>query len=223
MGNQASGPPNGQLVVWFPPFDVPDPRYCKLDVAIGTAGGIAVDSQDRVYVASARGTAGVLRYTGPFPTSDDAAGGCGRVDATGAPLADSVTREVFLPADGTHLVTPNAVVIGPRGTFYVSSILNGVVAEYDAEGRFLRRVVEPVPGESLPFPSTGTPFGLGVDSGGTLYFADLGLVVGPRGPGPGPGQGSVRRVRFDAEGNPLPPETLDRGLNFPDGIGIWEP
>ena len=37
-------------------------------------------------------TAGVQRYTGPFPTSDDAAGGCGKKDATGAPMADSVSQ-----------------------------------------------------------------------------------------------------------------------------------
>ena len=31
IGNQAAGDPNGQLIVWFPPFDSRDVRYCKLD------------------------------------------------------------------------------------------------------------------------------------------------------------------------------------------------
>ena len=41
-------------------------------------------------------TAGVLRYSGPFPTSDTAAGGCGKRDATDAPLATTVHRERFI-------------------------------------------------------------------------------------------------------------------------------
>ena len=45
IGNQASGPEDGQLIVWFPPFDQTKVRYCKLDVGIATAGGIYVDSQ----------------------------------------------------------------------------------------------------------------------------------------------------------------------------------
>ena len=51
---QASGPGDGQLILWFPPFDSFDVKYCKLDVTIGTAGQIWVDAEDRVYVASAR-------------------------------------------------------------------------------------------------------------------------------------------------------------------------
>src|SRR3954469_5229582 len=126
VGNQAAGNGDGQLIVWFPPFNRTKVRYCKIDTAIATAGGIFVDKRDRVYVASARApTAGVWRYTGPFPTSDDAAGHCGKRDGTGAPLADSVARELFVPPD-THAVTPNAVAPSPRG-LYVSSVLNGAI------------------------------------------------------------------------------------------------
>lgn len=220
VGNQASGAANGQLIVWFPPFDAPSPRYCKIDIAIGTAGGIAVDEQDRVYVTSARGNPGVHRYHPPFPTGDDAAGGCSRTDGTGAPLADSMTREKFVDIDGRNLVTPNAVVIDGQGRVYVSSVLNGVIAEYDAEGAYVRRVLSPAPGDSLPI-ETGTPLGLGVDSRGSLYFADIGLVAGAGGVGPGDRTGTVRRIRFE-DGEPLPPETMDTGLSFPDGIGILE-
>jgi hypothetical protein len=219
VGDQASGPPNGQLIVWFPPFDTLNPRYCKLDITIGTAGGIAVDAQDRIYVASNRAGPGIYRYTPPFPTTDDDAGGCGQRDGTGGPLADRVNKEKFIDAD-SNIRTPSAIVQTKQGTFYVSSVLNGVIAEYDAQGQFVRRILEHPTGDSrLPF-STGTPFGLGVDSSGTVYYADIGLTAGT-GIGPGPNRGTVRRIRFE-NGEPLAPETMDTGLNFPDGIGILE-
>ncbi|GBD27530.1 hypothetical protein HRbin30_02881 [bacterium HR30] len=105
----------------------------------------------------------------------------------------------------------------------MTSVLNGVIAEYDAEGRFLRRVLQPVSGERLPFPSTGTPLGVAVDSLGSVYYADLGLVQNGLNIGPGDNLGTVRRIVFDPNGNPLAPVTLDRNLDFPDGIGVWEP
>lgn len=221
IGNEAGGEPTGQLILWIPPFEAPEPRYCKLDVAIGTAQGIYVDREDRVYVASAREAAGIYVYEGPFPTGNDAATGCGLRDVTGQPLAERVRKRLFIPAD-SHIRTPNAIVRSAAGTFYVSSVLNGVIAEYDASGRFLRRVLQPTPGETLPFPSTGTPLGLGLDRFGTLYYADLGLRQSGLDIGPGPRLGSVRQLRFD-NGEPRTPEVLDRELNFPDGIGVWEP
>jgi hypothetical protein len=222
VGNQASGPPTGQLILWFPPYAGPfgSPRYCKLDIAIGTAGGIYVDAQDRVYVASARGDEfGVLRYSPPFPASDDAAGGCGRTDDTGAPLATSVTRERFIAGSG-NLPAPSGISQSPEGTLYVSSVINGVINEYDAGGALLRRVLMPASGERAPF-STGTPFGLAIDSEGSLYYADLGIVISLPDIGPGPNLGTLRRIRF-AGGEPQAPETIDSGLNFPDGVAVLE-
>jgi hypothetical protein len=221
VGNQVTGEGSGQLIVWFPPFGLSNNRYCKLDTTIATAGGLAVDDQERIYVASARGQS-VYRYTGPFPTGPDAAGGCGGRDATGAPLADHVNRETFINDPG-HTVTPTSVILSGHGTFFVASVLTGVIAEYDANGAFLRVILQPPPGEDLadlPY-STGTPFGLGTDSTGTLYYADLGLVASNGDIGPGDGTGTVRRIRFQ-NGNPLPPETIDSGLSFPDGIGVLE-
>ncbi len=220
IGRSASGPATGQLVVWFPPLDVPTPRYCKIDIEIGTAGGIWIDRTQRVYVASARVTPGIYRYTGPFPTANDAAGGCGRTDGTGAPLADTLRKETFIAADD-RIRTPNAVVQTPGGTFYVSSVLNGVIAEYDATGHFLRSVLRPPSGTKPPYP-TGTPMGLGLTADGTLYYADLGLVVNLADIGPGRELGTVRRIRFES-GTPQPPDLLDQRLNFPDGIGIYAP
>jgi hypothetical protein len=225
VGAQASGPPDGQLIMWFPPFDDPSqpPRYCKIDVAIGTAQGVAIDQDDRVYVASARTEPGIHRYSGSFPTSDDAAGGCGRTDDTGAPLVDegAVTKELYI-RDSANVITPVGIVLIPGGGSYVSSVLNGVIAQYDAQGQFVRRILEPLPGsESIPpYPETGTPLGLGLASDGTLYFADIGLQFFPV-PEPGPNLGGVRRIRF-VEGQPQPPDIIDSQLNFPDGIGLLE-
>ena len=224
IGSQVTGDGNGQLIVWFPPFDSRQVRYCKIDVTIATAGQIHVDDQDRVYVASARPGApstGVLRYTGPFPTSDDAAGGCGRKDPTGAPLASTVSRERFVEAVAP-ILTPNAMVPTGRGGFYVSSVFNGVIAEVDGDGKLVRTVLTPPAGETLGAQtySTGTPLGLGVDADGTLYYADIGIVLSPE-VGPGP-KGSVRRIRF-VDGAPQPPEVLADGLAFPDGIGVYQP
>jgi sugar lactone lactonase YvrE len=236
IGNQASGPENGQLIIWFPPLDegfttTPDGHrgtvpYCKLDVAIGTAGGIAVDDEDRVYLTSARGsTAGVWRYPGPFPTGPDAEGGCTGQDGTGAPLAEDVEKTLFIATSSSNgLATPNAIVAKPGGGWYVSSVINGIINEYDENGEFVRTVLQPPAGATLgpePF-ETGTPLGLGVGPDGSLYYADIGIVVTPTSVGPGDGTGKVRKIRF-VRGEPQPPQTLGEGLEFPDGIGVFVP
>jgi len=245
IGNQAAGDGDGQLIVWFPPLTkgfrtlangtagkVP---YCKLDIGIATAGGIAVDEHDAVYVASARGaTAGVNRYPGPFPTSETPAGGCDGQDGTGAPMAANVAREPFI-ATTNNLATPNAIVPAPapgskqgtgskQGGWYVSSVFTGVINEYDLQGAFVRTILQPPAGETLgaePF-STGTPLGLGIGPDGTLYFADIGIVVSAKGIGPGQGTGKVRRITF-IDGEPQAPETMASSLAFPDGIGVFMP
>jgi hypothetical protein len=220
VGNQASGPPNGQLILWFPPFDQDDVAYCKLDIAIGTAQQIYVDDLDRIYVSSARGNAGIHRFSPPYPTSNDAAGGCDRRDSTGAPLARSVDHEIFIQANANS-PTPAGVAASAHGTIYVSSVLNGVIAEYDDAGVFLGRILEPPPGETLgaePF-TTGTPLGIAVAPDGSIFYADLGLVIDGARIGPGRNTGSFRVIEF-ADGVALPPRKLADGLAFPDGAGI---
>jgi hypothetical protein len=100
-------------------------------------------------------------------------------------------------------------------------IFPSVVNEYDANGVFVRNV--------LP-PGFATPFGLAVDKQGTLYVADLGLDFNPTRIPDSPdrvgfdtagGEGSVLRVRF-VDGVPAPPEYLKDGLDFPDGVGLFE-
>jgi hypothetical protein len=224
IGNQAEGTGDGQLIVWFPPFNRTKVRYCKIDVGLATAGGIAVDARDRVYVASARPpTVGVHRYTGPFPTSDTPSGGCDSHDATGAPMTTTVRNEIFIPA-APPLATPNAIVRAPRGGWYVSSVFNGVIAEYSGTGRYRRTILEPPAGEVLGAESfsTGTPLGIGANRNGDVFYADIGIVIGPDGIGPGDDNGTVRRIRI-VDGAPRPPQTMARGLAFPDGIGVLEP
>jgi len=225
-GNLDTGPGNGQLILWFPPFDgsAAQQHYCKIDITVATAGQIYVDEQDRFYMAAARLDPGIYRYTGPWPTGDDAAHGCSGTDSTGAPMMQNVSRENFIPGD-QYVVTPTGIARSPSGTFYISSVLNGVIAEYDQNGKFLRKILEPPAGEVLvdgPY-TTGTPYGIEVDSEGTLYYADIGLTLqGSVGVVDyANGLGSVRAIHF-VDGKPQAPELYEDGLDFPDGMGVLE-
>lgn len=223
-------PATGQLIVWYleashlaplPDGDRNDflrVPHCKIDVSVGTAGGIEVDGTD-VYLASNRPDltglqpGGVYRYDSTvWPTGETAADGCGRTDATGEQLADAgrVGKSLFLLQGASGSFTPSDIVDSGRGTFYVSSVFTGQVAEYGRDGLF-RRYVVATAGQLGGI----TPFGIDVTEDGTLWIADMGV----QGDGPAQDQGSVVRVRFDAVGNPGPPEEIDRGLQFPDGIG----
>jgi hypothetical protein len=227
IGAAGIGAGSGQLVMWFPPFDhfpegyptsdTPSANFCKIATDIGTAGGIAVDEQGRVYVTSSGGFR-VLRFSPPFPTSPDAAGGCGATDAVGSPMADTVNRETFL-FGGRHVPTPSGIARARNGNWFVSSVLNGVIAEYTPEGQFVRRVLEPPATETPPEVSTGNPQGIAVDCEGDLYYADLNLVVVNDDIDAGP-NGKVRWIHFDAAGNPAPPVIVKQNLAFPDSLGI---
>jgi hypothetical protein len=225
VGNQALGNGDGQLTVWFPPFESRDVKYCKVDVHLSTGQGILVDGES-VFVAQARPPdAGIYRYrSGAMPTSNTPSGGCDGKDATGAPMATHVKATRFItPSASNTLVTPNAIAKGPNGKYYVSSVLNGVIAEFTGDGKFVRDVLQPPAAEKLgkkPF-STGTPLGVGVAPDGSVFFADIGIVISDGGIGPGNATGHVRRIAFDAAGNPQPPDDMDKGLAFPDGIGIF--
>ncbi len=221
IGNQAAGEGNGQLIVWFPPFGFGDNSYCKVDVGLATGQAILVTEQV-VLVAQARAP-GVFSYDiDAMPTGADAAGGCDTVDDTGAPLSTAVTPEPFIvPTDTNGIVAPSGLAAGPDGTIFVSSVINGVIGAFGPDGTHVGVVVRPPDGETLgaePFTS-GTPLGLGVDSAGTLYYADIAVVVDENGVGPGSGLGTVRRL-LPGSGEP---EIIDDGLRFPDGIGVYEP
>ena len=228
VGFQGFGTANGQLIQWFPPYDrFPGPAgaypgtdeasttFCKLAIDLGTAGGVAVDRQGRVYVAQSSGLR-IDRFSPPFPTGPDAAGGCGGTDATGAPVADSVQREVFATAsDG--MLTFSGLAPAPNGNLYAASVLTGGIAEYDPDGHLVRFLLEPS-GTGLPTP-TGNPQDIAVGADGTVYYADLDLVGALPDVGTGP-NGKVRRIRFDAAGDPRPPQIVRQGLAFPDGVAL---
>jgi hypothetical protein len=232
VGDQLpQSPATGQLIVWFPSAehmqgptgparnDFARVPHCKIDVALGTAGGIEIDGTD-VLIASNRPNiagaqpGGIYRYdTTVWPTGETAAQGCGRTDSTGEQLADAdkVGKELFIPQTPGLLTTPSDIVHSGRGSYYISSVFTGQIAEYGKDGIFRRFVMN----------TTGqlggiTPFGIGVDSEGTLWVADIGII----GPGPAPDEGSVVRIQFDEQDNPGQPEVIDENLQFPDGIGI---
>lgn len=229
IGNDAAGEANGQLTIWFPPFESEKVAFCKLDLHLSTGQSIYVDRLDRIYVVSPRPAtepdataSGVFRYSEELPTSADAKGGCGKVDNLGSPMADVVRKERVLSAGEPGLVAPSGVSQGPDGHWFVSSVITGYINEYDENWTFVRTVLKPPDGEKLgerPF-STGTPLGLTVGPDGTIYYADIGIVQQPgKTPGPGNRTGSVRRIRV-VDGQPQPPEIMADGLAFPDGVGL---
>ncbi len=228
VGYQGFGTANGQLIQWFAPYDhfpgppgaypatdEPSTNFCKLATDLGTAGGIAIDALGRVYVAQSAGLR-IDRFSPPFPTGPDAAGGCGGVDATGAPTATTVQREQFAaPSDG--MLTFSGVAIAPNGNIYASSVLTGRIAEYDPDGNLVRLILAPT--EEFPPIPTGHPQDLTVGPDGTIYYADMDLRGTLPDVGPGP-NGKVWRIRFDAGGAPMAPELVRQGLAFPDGVAV---
>ena len=220
VGNQASGPGTGQLMLWFPPIEGTDIEFCMVDIDITTAQSIAIDGDD-VLVASARPpTAGVWRYT-DLPTGPTPEEGCDGIDVNGSPMVTDAAETLFIdPADG-GLGLANGLAASPHG-WYVSGVFTGVINEYEPDGSFRREILRPPEGESIldgPY-STGTPNGIAVTDDGTIWFADLALTFREGGGiGPGAGVGTVRIIRF-VDGEPQPPEIIDEGLAFPDAISI---
>jgi DNA-binding beta-propeller fold protein YncE len=133
-------------------------------------------------------------------------------------MADRVQRERFLgPSWRNGLVTYSGLALSPSGTLYVSSVATGRIAEFDLEGAFVRMILDP--GSWLPPYETGNPQGIAVDSRGTLYYVDLDLTLNGFSVGPGP-DGKLWRIRFGADGAPLAPDLVARGLEFPDAVSV---
>lgn len=230
LGDPGFGNRNGRLILWFPPYDrfpgspgsYPDTTersdgYCVLADDLGTAGAIAVDDGGHVYVAASSDME-ILRFSPPFPTGPDAAGGCGGRDGLGAPMADRVARERFTGARWwSGLITYSGLAFGRDGHLYAASVATGRIGEFAPDGSLVRTIL--VPAGWWPPYGTGTPQGLAVDGEGTLYYADLDLRFGDWTLRPGP-EGKVWRIRFDARGEPLAPEVVLDGLAFPDGLGV---
>ena len=228
-------PANGQLFLWFGPFDrgyrkltqkeggsffVGRVPHCEIDRTLATAGGVTVDRNGDVYVTANRpdddGDAGsVWRYRGRWPRTAR--------ECTPEYVAKNIAKErvipsIAAPADA-RATTPSSVAISRRGTLYVSSVFTGIVSEFTKTGTWLRDVYPLSPVSPIVPPVGRTPYGLAVADDDSLWIANLGIVVAA----PGPGQGSVIRVRF-TNGEPTPMgETVKSGLNFPDGLGVYTP
>jgi hypothetical protein len=144
----------------------------------------------------------VLRWAPPFPSSADE---CESVKPA---------RSVFI--EDSEMSTPMGIVRAPNGNWYVSSVfLPTAIREYDGNGDFVRTIVE---GEDI-----GNPAGIALDSAGTLYYADLGLVQEPgKLPGPGDNTGTVRKVTFGADDNPQAPAIMGDQLDYPDAVSVLE-
>ena len=198
VGSGSFGPEDGKLIMFFPPDYQ---TSCFLDTSLKIASSITIDEAGNVYVAESTPPGRVYRFSPPFPSSPD--------DADRVP----VNKSIFI--EDTDLKTPMGIVRAPNGNWYVSSVfVPPLINEYDRDGKFVRNI--------LPKGAGGNPAGIALDSKGTLYYADLGL--GPRPDsdmiGPVRGKGTVRKITFDGDGNPAPPEVLGDGLTFPDSVSV---
>jgi hypothetical protein len=186
---------------------------CVLANDLTTAGYIAIHPDGSVLVPeSGRSSGGVVsRFSPPFPAAGDQAA----CDAYRA--AHTIDRRPnFLAPLGPLPLNPLAFVpisiVERRGHFLVGNVVPGLVIEVDSEGHFVRPVVVVQP------PGVA---GMAVDSRGTLYVANLGLIPCPSLLCPGPKTGTVWKVAFDPVLDlPLPPVPLDLLLDFPEGMGI---
>jgi sugar lactone lactonase YvrE len=199
VGSGSFGAEDGKLVTFFgPDYDT----FCVLDTTLRTAGAVAIADGD-VYVAESVPPGRVQRYAAPFPASADE---CDTVQ---------VERSVFI--EDPDLSTPIGLARAPNGNWYVSSVvIPPKINEYDDDGELVRTIAE---GDDI-----GNPSGIAVAADGTIYYADLGLEERPPPVfyAPGDGTGTVRRITFDEDGNPLPPEVLADGLDYPDAVAVLE-
>ncbi len=199
---------HGSLLAFFPgPLGRYD-TYCFLDKDISQAGMPAMDEAGNIYVAET-GMGKMWKYSPPFPSS---AADCSNPDHL---VTTPPTKTVF-PTPGE--LTPAAIVRVP-GTdhWYIDSVLlpgtpgtgGGIINEYDANGVFVRTIVQNVPPGTLL-----NPLGMDVGSDGTLYYAELNLNSDLS-----TGCGRVSMVRF-VSGVPQPPQVLGQNLSFPDGVTV---
>lgn len=200
IGDTGFSGTNGKLMVFFPP-DYEE--SCILDNTIKVAGGIAIDNDGYVYVPETVPPGQVLRWGPQFPANADE--------------CDTVTPERSVFIEDPDMGTPMGIVRAPNGNWYISSVLiPASIREYDPEGNFVRVILEPDAG--------GNPAGIAIDSEGTVYYADLALEEKPPPQffGPADGEGTVRKITFDADGNPQPPVIIGDGLDYPDAVTVVE-
>ena len=160
VGNQASGDGDGQLIVWFPPFNRTKVQYCKIDVGHRDRGRNPRAQRRRCtsrrHARRPPGSGGTPDRS-PRRTPPRAA--AASKDGTGAPLADTVQKEIFIPAGGP-IATPNAIVTLAARVLRVERHQRRHRASSTGQGRSSARP-EPAAGDALgakPY-KTGTPLG----------------------------------------------------------------
>jgi len=188
---------NGKLILFFPPdYET----SCTLASDIRVAGQLALDDDGGILVTESVPPGKVLRFSAPFPEHSDE-------------CAIKPTRETFI--EDQEMGTPMGIARAANGNWFVSSVyVPTTIREYTTEGVFVRTIVQGT--------DVGNPAGIAVDSQGTLYYADLGIEVADGGIGPASGKGTVRKVEFDAAGNPLAPVVIADGYDYPDAVAILE-
>jgi hypothetical protein len=158
-----------------------------------------MDDAGNIYVPESAGLR-VTRFSPPFPSS---AADCANPERL---VTTPPTKAVFIAGNGV----PAGIARVPSSDhFYVGSvILPPRIDEYDASGMLVRNIVP----ANVPL----NPLGIDVGADGTVYYAELNLdpaTFSPR-------CGRVSMARFDALGQPLPPEVLGEHLRFPDGVTV---
>lgn len=219
IGNTLPGEEaNGQLFLWFGPFEQATVAHCEIDRTLATAGGVTVAPNGDVYVATNRPTqipggdpSAIWRFSGTWPRS--------AAECTPAFLAANITKTRVLPSAPALPAdplapTPSAVIITPSNTMLVSSVFSGTVSEFTREGQWIRDVYPLSPVALRTGPTGNTPYGM-VIAGDELWIADLGIVAAA----PAPGQGSLIVVQLNAQATPA--TTVQSNLTFPDGLGLY--
>lgn len=202
VGHGDFGNPDGSLIVFFPGPRRRYDTYCFVDKALSAPGMPVTDAAGNLYIPESAG-AQVTKFSPPFPSS---AADCANPERL---VTTPPTKSVFLSFAGSGLFTPAGIARIP-GTddFYIGSVvIPEVINEYDQDGLFVRTIA---PGALL-----ANPLGIDVGSDGTVYYSELNLN-----PDFSTGCGRVSMVRFDALGQPLPPELLGQNLRFPDGVTV---
>ena len=148
-------------------------NFCKLATDLGTAGRVAADAQGRIYVAESSGLR-IDRFSPPFPTGPNAAGGCGRRrrDRRAARRLRCSARcsrprpqgmlDVLRVSRSRRTATSTRRACSPAGS--PSTTSTGTSCGCSSR----RRDTSP------PIP-TGNPQGIAVGADGTVYYADLDL------------------------------------------------
>jgi hypothetical protein len=203
VGSEVTGINDGSLMVFFPGADSSYSTYCFLDKGLADPGMPAMDGKGNVYIPEPQALR-VTKFSPPYPSSP------ADCDNPQHMVTTPPGKTTWLQGGGEGgLLIPSSIVRVRHSHFYVAGVLfPPIINEYDENGKFVRNIV--------PANVPKNPLGMAVGHDRTLYYAELNLdpqTLNTR-------CGSVSMVRFDRNGNPLPPETLGKNLNFPDGVTV---